>query len=108
MFSTQSGHETIQLLLHFHLNHTKLMTKQSIWKLMFCCCAGIFFFEQWNVKKLVDEASSHPQRVYSPGDIVPGNRQRKQRAPQFGEDAIMEDVLVGVVVWKWNTGNDEA
>lgn len=75
-----------------------------------CCCAGIFFslFEQWNIKKLVVDASSHPQRVYSPGDIEPGNRQRKQRAPQFGEDAILEDMLVGVVVWKWNPGNDEA
>lgn len=72
-----------------------------------CCCAGIFF-KQLNIKKLVVEVSSHPQRVYSPGDIVPGNRQRKQSAPQFGEDAILEDMLVGVVVWKWNTGNEEA
>lgn len=54
------------------------------------------------------EGSSHPQRVYSPENIVPGDRQRKQRAPQFGEDAILEDMLVSVVVWKWNTGNDEA
>lgn len=54
------------------------------------------------------EASSHPQRVYSPGDVVPDDRQRKQRAPQFGGDAILEDMLVGVVVWQRNTGNDEA
>lgn len=76
--------------------------------LLLCRDFFYFFFEQWNIKKLVVEVSSHPQRVYSPGDIAPDDRQRKQSAPQFGEDAKLEDMLVGVVVWKWNTGNDEA
>lgn len=31
---------------------------------------------------------------------MPGDGQRKQGAPQFSVDAVLEHVLVGVVVWK--------
>lgn len=48
---------------------------------------------------------THPQSVYSSGNIVPGDGQRKQRALQFGVDAVLKDMLVGVVVWKGNTVN---
>ena len=49
--------------------------------------------------------STHPQRVYSSRYIVPGDRQREQQALQFSVDAVVKDVLVGVVVWKGNTVN---
>lgn len=29
---------------------------------------------------------------------MPGDRQRKQGAPQFGVDAILKDMLVGVII----------
>lgn len=53
----------------------------------------------------VASVSPHPQSVYSSRYIVPGDRQRKQRAPQFGVDTILKDMLVGVVIWKGNTVN---
>lgn len=34
---------------------------------------------------------------------MPGDGQRKQQAPQFSVDAVLKDMLVGVVVWKGNT-----
>lgn len=42
----------------------------------------------------------HPEGVSSSRYVVPGDRERKQRAPQSGVDAVMKHMLVGVVVWK--------
>lgn len=48
----------------------------------------------------VVSVSSYPHSANSSGYIVPNDRQRKQRAPQFSVDAIGKDMLVGVVIRK--------
>lgn len=48
---------------------------------------------------------SHPKSIYSSGYIVPGNGQRQQCAPQFSVDAILKNMLIGLIVWKRNTVN---
>lgn len=44
----------------------------------------------------------HPQSVDSSGYRVPGDRQRKQSAPQSLVDAVVKNMLVGVIVRKGN------
>ena len=46
--------------------------------------------------------STHPQSVYPSWYTVPGDRQRKQRALQSGVDAVVKNVLIGVIVRKGN------
>lgn len=46
---------------------------------------------------------SHHHCVYSSRYGVPGDRQRKQWGPQFGVDAIVKYVLIGVVIRKGNS-----
>lgn len=42
--------------------------------------------------------SAHPKSVYSSRDIVPGDRQWNQGAPQLGVDAVPKDMLVSVII----------
>ncbi len=128
MFSTQSSHVITQLLLHLHLINKfrdKFQWVRSVFysaklainvpfslkwwvcSISACIYGPVFMLSCVCLLHVFDicsaSASSHPHGVYSSRCIVPGDRQRKQRAPQFSVDAVVKDVLVGVVVRKRNT-----